>query len=160
MSRLNVFKNATSSFLVLLFMTGCSSTPTTDTNLEAFKNANRGAIGIIQSDYKVYKLATQSELTPITEQLLYSTIEKVSVIKGYEKNIGENYSVDADLSISQINQICWMGNFLQEYKQYIPANIDKSDTYLWLDSKQLKWKEKLNKIYGNEKIQDDCRYIK
>lgn len=93
----------------------------------------------------------------MTEALLYSTIEKVAVIQGYEKSIGSNYSVDDDLKIAEINQICWMGNFLQEYKQYIPPQIDKNMIYQWIDSKQLKWKNRLNKVYGSERIKDDCR---
>ena len=158
MSHLKNFRILLSCFCALL-ITGCITSPPSEVVSEALKNANRGAIGMIQSDYKMYKIASKSKLNPMTEALLYSTIEKVAVIRGYEQSIGSNYSVDDGLNIMEINQICWMGNFLQEYKQYIPPEMDKNTIYAWIELKQKKWKDKLNKVYGNEIIKDDCRSI-
>lgn len=141
----------------LILISGCTNSANYQDNI---KNANIGARSMIYLDYLVYKNAIDSDLTPVTQALLQSTIQKVAVIKGFEKTSGDKYEIEDEMSIAEINQMCWMGSFLLEYKKNLPKEIDYSDVYLWIETKQLKWKEKLNTIYGNEKIKDDCRYIK
>lgn len=141
----------------LSLISGCTNSANYQDDI---KNANIGARSMIYLDYLVYKNAINSDLTPITQALLQSTIQKVAVIKGFEKTSGDKYQIEDEMSIAEINQMCWMGNFLLEYKKNLPKEIDYSDVYSWIETKQLKWKEKLNEIYGNEKIQDDCRDIK
>nr|WP_174506217.1 hypothetical protein [Acinetobacter sp. Marseille-Q1620] len=114
---------------------------------------------MLLADYDVYKNATKSELTPTTEALLYSTIKKIALIKGFEGKIGGDYKVDKDLNIAEKNQFCWIGNFVQQYKKYIPAQIDKSDVLNWVDKKQMDIKAELRDLNGDKMIENDCRAI-
>ncbi|MGK9156438.1 hypothetical protein [Acinetobacter radioresistens] len=150
----------TKNYSLIFFLCLISGCTNSANHQDDIKNANIGARSMIYLDYLVYKNAINSDLTPITQALLQSTIQKVAVIKGFEKTSGDDYKIEDEMSIAEINQLCWMGNFLQEYKKNLPKEIDYSDVYLWVDTKQSKWKAKLNKVYGNEKIKDDCRYTK
>lgn len=149
-------KNIKSCCLIffLCLISGCTNLAKHQVDI---KNANIGARSMIYLDYLVYKNAIKSDLTPITEALLQSTIQKVAVVKGFEKTSGDEYEIEDDMSIAEVNQMCWMGNFLQKYRKNLHQEIDYSDVYLWIDIKQSKWKAKLNKVYGNEIIKDDCR---
>lgn len=145
------------SILCCLFLTSCSLASQTDKNSEALKNANRGIVGTLLSDAKVYQIASTSEPSPLTQQLLLSTLEKVAVIRGYEQTIGNAYHFDADLNIAQINQICWMGIFLQKHRPYLPTQIDKHASYLWINAYVKHWQHQLNTTYGDTLIENDCR---
>lgn len=146
------------SVLCCIFLTSCSLTSQTDKNSVALKNANRGIVGTtLLSDTKVYQIASSSEPSPLTQQLLLSTLEKVAVIRGYEQTIGNAYHFDTELNITQINQICWMGIFLQKHKPYLPTQIDKHASYLWIKAYVKHWQHQLNSTYGNTLIENDCR---
>lgn len=90
------------SSLCFIFLASCSLASQTDINSEALKNANRGIVGTLLSDAKVYQIASSSELSPLTQQLLFSTLQKIAVIRGYEQTIGKSYRFDEDLNIAQI----------------------------------------------------------
>ncbi|WP_180185959.1 hypothetical protein [Acinetobacter sp. YH01008] len=150
-------KLITLSSLCFIFLASCSLASQTDINSEALKNANRGIVGTLLSDAKVYQIASSSELSPLTQQLLFSTLEKIAVIRGYEQTIGKSYRFDEDLNIAQINQICWMGVFLQKYKQYLPTKIDKNESYIWVDAYVKHWQHDLNESYRDTLIENDCR---
>lgn len=150
-------KLITLSSLCFIFLASCSLASQTDINSEALKNANRGIVGTLLSDAKVYQIASSSELSPLTQQLLLSTLEKVAVIRGYEQTIGNHYRFDEDLNIAQINQICWMGVFLQNYKQYLPTQINKHESYIWIDGYVKHWQQDLNDAYRDKFIENDCR---
>ena len=69
----------------------------------------------------------------------------------------QSYRFDEDLNIAQINQICWMGVFLQKYKQYLPTKIDKNESYIWVDAYVKHWQHDLNESYRDTLIENDCR---
>ncbi|WP_320339703.1 hypothetical protein [Acinetobacter nosocomialis] len=127
---------------------------------EAIINASRGAVNMLIIDQPVYKNAIATETNKVTKALLVTTLEKVGVLKGLEKQIGNGYMVEESLSLGKLNQLCWTTKFLLHYKKDIPqeAQAAYSDVYSWIDAKQTAWTKKLNSAYTKDELgEDDCR---
>lgn len=148
------------TFISLFFsLTGCANTQVNN-DREAIINASRGAVNMLIIDQPVYKNAIATETNKVTKALLVTTLEKVGVLKGLEKQIGNGYIVEESLSLGKLNQLCWTTKFLLHYKKDIPqeAQAAYSDVYSWIDAKQTAWTKKLNSAYTKDELgEDDCR---
>ena len=142
--------------LLIVSLSGCVNNQMNN-DKEALINATRGAVNMILTDQVVYQRAIATENNKVTHALAYSTLMKAGILQEFEKEIGDEYTIEETLSLSKLNKLCWMGNFLQFYKSNLPLRSDFNDTYKWIDAKEKVWKSKLDAAYGTTKIKDDCR---
>lgn len=145
---------ATSICVCLSLLSGCANTPDTG---EALKNGGNGAAGMLLIDSDVYRKAANRPLDAVTVELLLSTINKLAVLSRYEKDSKGAYLLEDTFNTGTANQFCWVNRFLLEYKKDIPANLDYSDTYKWVDAKQVILVNMLNETLGEKRMKNDCR---
>lgn len=145
---------APSICVCLSLLSGCANTPDTG---EALKNGGDGATGMLLLDSEVYRKATNKQLDAVTVELLLSTINKLAVLKRYEKESKGAYLLEDTFNTGNANQFCWVNRFLLEHKKDIPAHLDYSDTYKWVDAKQAVLIGMLNETLGDKRMKNDCR---
>lgn len=147
-----------SLFLITAFiiLMGCANSAP-QTKAENLRNGISGALSVIQADSEVFQKASVSNLSPVTKAVYIATINKANILRGLEKEIGNGYKVQDGLLIGNINQLCWMGRFLQVYKKHLPADIDYNDLYTWIDVRKNEWLSILNKELRSNHLKDDCR---
>ncbi|GAA5629886.1 hypothetical protein [Acinetobacter vivianii] len=152
---MNLKKSLAISISVYLsLMTGCANTPDAG---ETLKNGGDGAAGMLLIDSEVYRKAANRQLDAVTVELLFSTIAKMSVLERYEKDSKGAYLLEDTFNVGNANQFCWVNKFLLEHRKEIPANLDYSDTYKWVDAKQLVLVNMLNETLGDKRMKNDCR---
>ncbi|MEQ1123619.1 hypothetical protein [Acinetobacter seifertii] len=144
---------------LVLLISGCVNTQI-NSDKEALKNATRGAVGMVLLDHHMYKNAIESGYNAVTQSMLASTLLKAGILRTYEKEVGDGYTIESNLPLAKLNKLCWMGKFVQHYKNNIPAeNLPAyKDTLVWLDAKQTTLLKKLNDSYSKDELgEDDCR---
>lgn len=134
---------------------GCSTTLPVK---ESLKSGSNGAVGMLLIDSEVYRKATPKALDAVTVSLLFSTLDKMAVLKRYEEEIGNGYTIEEEFTIGNANQLCWVNNFLLEHKKDLPPNLDYSSTYAWVNSKQKVLKNRISEYFGDKKAENDCRF--
>ncbi|ENU92016.1 hypothetical protein F971_03109 [Acinetobacter vivianii] len=112
---------------------------------------------MILIDSEDYHKATNKSLDAVTVELLLSTIAKMSVLARYEKDSQGSYILEDTFNTGTANQFCWANKFLLEHKKDIPANLDYSDTYKWVATKQVVLVGMLNETLGDKRMKNDCR---
>lgn len=144
---------------LVLMVSGCANTQVNN-DKEALKNATRGAVGMVLLDHHMYKNAIASGNNAVTQSMLASTLLKAGILKNYEKEVGDGYTIESSLPLAKLNKLCWMGKFVQHYQNDIPAETLPAykDTLVWLNAKQAALLKKLNESYGKDELgEDDCR---
>lgn len=134
---------------------GCS---TNQPIKESLKSGSNGAVGMLLIDSEVYRKATPKTLDAVTLSLLFSTLDKMAVLKRYEEEIGNGYTIEDDFTVGNANQLCWVNNFLLTHKKDLPSNLDYTSTYAWVDSKQKVLKNRISEYFGDKKAENDCRF--
>lgn len=149
------FRNLTVLTIINFSLFGCSTK--LDIN-ETLKHSNGGAVSMLLIDSDVYRVSTDIELNKTSRILLRTTLSKLDVIRQFEQEIGGGYRIEENLIPAKINQLCLINNFMLAHKKELPPNIDFSDTYNWINDKQLVYKKTLNDYLGDKKLTNDCRY--
>ncbi len=111
-------------------------------------------------DQPVYRNAIANEKNKVTNALLYTTLKKMGVLRELEKEVGNNFVIEEDLSLAKLNQLCWTTKFLQHYKNDLSSQsqADYQKVYAWVDAKQSVWLKKLNESYSKDELgENDCR---
>lgn len=147
------------TLLFMLFMNGCANTQI-NSDREALVNAGRGAVDMLIMDQPVYRNAIANEKNKVTNALLYTTLKKMGVLRELEKEVGNNFVIEEDLSLAKLNQLCWTTKFLQHYKNDLSpqSQADYQKVYAWVDAKQSVWLKKLNESYSKDELgENDCR---
>ncbi|MCH7336960.1 hypothetical protein [Acinetobacter sp. NIPH 2699] len=124
---------------------------------ETLKQGNGGAISMLLIDSDVYRVSTDIELNKTSRTLLRTTLSKLEVIRKFEQEIGGGYKIEDDLLPAKINQLCLINNFMLTHRKELPPNIDFSDTYNWINDKQIVYKKTLTEYLGDKKLTNDCR---
>ncbi|MCH7336961.1 hypothetical protein [Acinetobacter sp. NIPH 2699] len=145
------------SFLCLSILTACSSTLTNQEIKETLMISSSGALKMLLVDSDVYQKATNRELDPVTWELLKSTKVKLDILRGLEERIGGSYTIEDNLSVGKMNQLCLINNFMLAHKKEFPKTLDLSGTYDWIESKQKIFLTNLNEILGDKRMKNDCR---
>lgn len=140
--------------IVLSLLSGCTAAPSVK---ESLKSGSDGAVGMLLIDSEVYRKATSRELDAVTVSLLFSTLDKMAVLKRYEQEIGDGYVIEDGFTVGKANQLCWANRFLLEHKKELPPNLDYSSTYTWVTKKQEVLIERLNDYFGDKETENDCR---
>ncbi|WP_228262353.1 hypothetical protein [Acinetobacter haemolyticus] len=147
-------RNLTVLTIVNFSLFGCSTK--LDIN-ETLKHSNVGAVSMLLIDSDVYRVSTDIELNKTSRTLLRTTLTKLDVIRQLEQEIGGDYRIEESLIPAKINQLCLINNFTLAHRKELPPNIDFSDTYNWINDKQLVYKKTLNDYLGDKKLTNDCR---
>ncbi|MGN3113510.1 hypothetical protein ACTFX3_17120 [Acinetobacter baumannii] len=145
--------------ILCLTIGGCANTQVNNPR-EAVINSTRGAVDMLIMDQPVYRNAIANEKNKVTNALLYTTLKKVGVLRELEKEIGNNYVIEEDLSLAKLNQLCWTTKFLQHYRNDLSAEsqADYQKVYAWVDAKQSLWIKKLNESFSKDELgENDCR---
>ncbi|EPG37572.1 hypothetical protein F907_01542 [Acinetobacter colistiniresistens] len=147
-------KKITSIAIYLSLLTGCTNNPSVD---EILKSSSKGAVNIVLLDSAVYRKATTRKLDTVTASLLMSTLDKMAVLKRYEQEIGNGYTIEDTLTLGNVNDFCWINNFLLAHRKELPPNLDDTDTYRWIEAKQKRFKQAIDIKMDNKKMENDCR---
>jgi hypothetical protein len=142
-----------------LAISGCANTQVNN-HREAVINSTRGAVDMLIMDQPVYRNAIANEKNKVTNALLYTTLKKMGVLRELEKEVGNNFVIEEDLSLAKLNQLCWTTKFLQYYKNDLSpqSQTDYQKVYAWVDAKQSVWLKKLNESYSKDELgENDCR---
>lgn len=139
---------------ILLTLVGCANTPKIS-DKEALMHGKDGAIGMLTADSDLYREATFAENNALTETLYKNTLTKVEILKRFEAEIGGNYKIEDDIRAVNMNQLCWIGNFLLAHKKY-SSDMDQELLH-WVEAKQQIYKKNINETFGSQKIKNDCR---
>ncbi|MCH7306604.1 hypothetical protein MMO38_00385 [Acinetobacter sp. NIPH 1852] len=153
----NLKKNLVVSMFSISALSACTSTLTNNEFKEALVHGNSGAISMLLLDSAVYRKAAERDLDAVTWELLKSTLSKVDVVRQFEKEIGGSYKIEESLTLGNMNQLCLVNSFLLTHKKELPPNIDHSETYNWVESKQKVFINNLNETLGDKRMQNDCR---
>ncbi|ENX33875.1 hypothetical protein F889_02539 [Acinetobacter colistiniresistens] len=140
--------------LCIGLLSGCTNSSNVKQDL---KSGGIGAAGMLLTDSEVYRKATPKELDAVTFTLLTSTLRKMDILGRYEKDSHGAFILEDTFSTGNANQFCWINNFLLAHKKDLPPNIDYSDTYLWVETKQKVFKKMLDESLGDRRMEDDCR---
>ncbi|MDS7933777.1 hypothetical protein RMB03_19860 [Acinetobacter sp. V91_7] len=145
--------------VLYLALSGCANTQVNN-NREAVINSTRGAVDMLIMDQPVYRNAIANEKNKVTNALLYTTLKKMGVLSELEKEIGNNFVIEEDLSLAKLNQLCWTTKFLQHYRNDLSpeSQADYQKVYAWVDAKQSIWLKKLNESFSKDELgENDCR---
>ena len=133
------------SLLSLCSFTGCQSQLTVN---ETAKIQARVIPAVISSDEKVFIESTRVAPNDITKRIYDSAVEKALYLQLSEQQVGNNYQIEQDAHINQINSLCIMGKFLlnptyeKPSKTYMQAE-NYQNLFIWLKIKQPKWESLL-----------------
>ncbi|ENX33877.1 hypothetical protein F889_02541 [Acinetobacter colistiniresistens] len=154
-NKLNLIRIIPASlYLCITLLTACTTAPSVKETLES---GSKGAVNMILLDSDVYKKATTKELDAVTISLLFSTLKKMAVLKRFEQEIGGEYKIEESFTVGNANQFCWVNNFLLKHRKELPSNLDRPETYNWIEAKQKVFKKMLDESLGERRMKDDCR---
>lgn len=137
-----------------ILLVGCANTPKIS-DKEALMYGKDGALGMLTADSDLYREATFAENNTLTETLYKNTLTKVEILKRFETEIGGNYKIEDDIRAVNMNQLCWIGNFLIAHKKY--STEADQELLKWVEAKQDIYKTNINESFGSKKIKNDCR---
>lgn len=155
LEKMSLKKSLVASFCIFFsLLTGCANTPNIS---ESLKDGGNGAAGMLLIDSDVYRKASSKELDAVTVELLFSTITKMAILARYEKESKGAYLLEDTFTAGNANQFCWVNKFLLTHKKDIPANLDYSETYNWVEAKQKIFIRMLEETLGDKRMKNDCR---
>ena len=138
------------SFILLscFFITSCTCNSKFKSNIEGAKIQTRVIPAVINSDEKVFIEALKVEPNPITKRIYDGAVYKGLYLQLAEHEVGNNYELEQDAHVNEINSLCIMGKFLlspQYEKADKPYMQEKNyqDFFKWLRVKQPKWEKEL-----------------
>ncbi|WP_151776052.1 hypothetical protein, partial [Acinetobacter colistiniresistens] len=111
--------------LCIGLLSGCTNSSNVKQDL---KSGGIGAAGMLLTDSEVYRKATAKDLDAITLALLFSTLDKMAVLKSYEEESKGAYLLEDTFTVGNANQFCWINNFLIKHRKELPRNLDDVDT--------------------------------
>lgn len=122
-----------------LFSTGCNSSPSLQQEVDIQANF---LPALIRMDGNTFALATQSSPTELTMELFESTLLKASMLRKYEIEAKNNFSLEKDRNPVELNSMCLMTKFLLNKSYIEKANLNAEfyeDIYGWINTKNKLW---------------------
>ena len=114
-----------------------------------------GALGMLIADADFYREATFSKNNPLTSTLFKNTLTKLELLRAFETEIGGDFKIETDLRSVDMNQLCWIINFVESNKKY--ATTEDKDIMQWIETKQKAFKTNIDQTFGSRRIDNDCR---
>lgn len=126
-------------FITTLISTGCNSSPTPQQELDIQASF---LPTMLRMDGNTFALANQTTPNDLTMELFESTLLKAAMLRKYEKEAKNNFSLEKDRNPIELNSMCLMTKFLmnKSYIEKAKLNADfNEDIYGWINTKNKLW---------------------
>ena len=126
-----------------LFSTGCNSSPTHQQELDIQASF---LPTILRMDGNTFALANKTSPNDLTMELFESTLLKAAMLRKYEKEAKNNFSLEKDRNPVELNSMCLMTNFLMNKSYIEKAKLNAEfyeDIYGWINTKNKLWENLL-----------------
>lgn len=127
----------------IMFSTGCNSSPTPQQEL----NIQASFLPkMLQIDGNTFALANQTSPNDLTMEIFESTLLKATMLKKYEKEAKNNFSLEKDRNPVELNSMCLMTKFLMNKSYIKKAKLNAEfyeDVYGWINKKNELWENLL-----------------
>lgn len=126
-------------FTITLISTGCNSSPTPQQELDIQASF---LPTMLRMDGNTFALANQTTPNDLTMELFESTLLKASMLRKYEKEAKNNFSLEKDRNPIELNSMCLMTKFLMNKSYIEKANLNSEfyeDIYSWINTKNKLW---------------------
>lgn len=122
-----------------LFSTGCNSSPSLQQEVDIQASFLPTMLRI---DGNIFALANQTSPNNLTMELFESTLLKATMLRKYEKEAKNNFSLEKDRNPVELNSMCLMTKFLLNKSYIEKANLNSEfyeDIYGWINTKNKLW---------------------
>lgn len=126
-----------------LFSTGCNSTPSPQQELDIQASFFPT---ILRMDGNTFALANQTAPNDLTMELFESTLLKAAMLRKYEKDAKNNFTLEKDRNSVELNSMCLMTKFLMNKSYIEKAKLNTEfyeDIYGWINTKNKLWENLL-----------------
>ncbi|MGE8610562.1 MAG: hypothetical protein ACN6OA_18350 [Acinetobacter baumannii] len=123
----------------IMFSTGCNSSPSPQQELNIQANF---LPKMLQIDGNTFALANQTSPNDLTMEIFESTLLKATMLKKYEKEAKDNFSLEKDRNPVELNSMCLMTKFLMNKSYIEKAKLNAEfyeDIYGWINKKNELW---------------------
>lgn len=126
-----------------IFTTGCNSSPTPQQELDI----QAGFLPtMLRMDGNTFALADKSTQNELTMELFKSTLLKASMLRKYEKEAKNDFSLEKNRNSVELNSMCLMTKFLLNKSYIEKAKLNSEfyeDIYGWINTKNKLWSDLL-----------------
>lgn len=122
-----------------LFSTGCNLSPSLQQEVDIQASFLPTMLRI---DGNIFALANQTSPNNLTMELFESTLLKATMLRKYEKEAKNNFSLEKDRNPVELNSMCLMTKFLLNKSYIEKANLNSEfyeDIYGWINTKNKLW---------------------
>ena len=126
-----------------IFTTGCNSSPTPQQELDIQADFFPT---ILRMDGNTFAFADKSAPNELTMELFKSTLLKASMLKKYEKEAKNGFSLEKNRNSVELNSMCLMTQFLLNKSYIEKAKLNPEfyeDIYGWINTKNKLWSDLL-----------------
>ena len=133
-----------------ILTTGCKSSPSPQLELDVQANFFPSMLRI---DGNLFALANQTPPNDLTIELFKSTLLKATLLRKYEVEAKNNFSLEKNRNPIELNSMCLMTKFLLNKSYIQKANLNPEfyeDIYGWITTKNSSWENLLKETKPGE----------